>query len=115
MSADQQADLFRELPQEHRRRLLKQLDRPTQEALKLLLRYPPDTAGGIMTTEYVSVPTTWTVEQALDHIANVGRAKETVYAIYVVDPADHRLVHVVSLRQLVLADRRQLVREVGDQ
>ena len=60
MSADQQADLFRELSDKDRSRLLKQLDAPTQQALRLLLRYPPDTAGGIMTTEFVSMPTTWT-------------------------------------------------------
>src|SRR5438874_1775041 len=65
MSADQQADLFRELPGADRARLLQHLDQPTQEALKLLLRYPPKTAGGIMTTEFVSIPSSWKVEHAL--------------------------------------------------
>src|SRR6476646_3299472 len=114
MSADQQADLFRELPDKDRSRLLKQLDAPTQQALRLLLRYPPDTAGGIMTTEFVSMPTTWTVERALRHIGEVGGAKETVYAIYVVSPDTHQLVHVVSLRELVLADRNQTVEDVSE-
>jgi magnesium transporter len=115
MSADQQADLFRELPDKDRSRLLRQLDEPTQQALRLLLRYPPETAGGIMTTEFVSMPTTWTVEGALRYIGEVGGAKETVYAIYVLEPETQRLVHVVSLRELVLADRAQRVAEVGDQ
>ena len=114
MSADQQADLFRELPDKDRSRLLKQLDEPTQQALRLLLRFKPDTAGGIMTTEFVSMPTTWTVEQALRHIREVGGAKETVYAIYVLAPETQQLMHVVSLRELVLADRRQTVLDVGD-
>jgi len=114
MSADQQADLFRELPDKDRSRLLRQLDQPTQHVLRLLLRYAPDTAGGIMTTEFVSMPTMWTVERALRHIGEVGGAKETVYAIYVVAPDTQQLVHVVSLRELVTADRQQTVGEVGD-
>lgn len=115
MSSDQQADLFRDLPEKDRVRLLKQLEEPTQRALRLLLRYPHDTAGGIMTTEFVSIPAPWTVDRALHHIAEVGGAKETVYAIYVVAPESQQLVHVVSLRELVLADRQQSVGQVGDQ
>ena len=114
MSADQQADLFRELPDQDRSRFLKQLDAPTQRALRLLLRYAPDTAGGIMTTEFVSMPATWTVERALRHVGEVGGAKETVYAIYVLTPDTQQLVHVVSLRELVLAERQEMVKDVGD-
>lgn len=113
MSADQQADLFRELPEHDRPRLLKQLDRTSQQSLALLLKYPTDTAAGIMTTEFVSMPTTWTVEQALQNIREVGRAKETVYAIYICDPRTQQLVHVVSLRQLILADQHALIGDVG--
>ncbi len=115
MSSDQQADFFRELPELERARFLQLLDVPTRDALRLLLQYPPDTAAGIMTTEFVSMPTTWTVAQALKHISEVGRAKETVYAIYVLDPADRRLVHVVSLRDLMLAtDRDASVATIGN-
>jgi magnesium transporter len=67
-----------------------------------------------MTTEFVSMPTFWTVEQALRYISEVGRAKETVYAIYVLDPTDQHLVHVVSLRELMVADRTEAVEAVGD-
>jgi magnesium transporter len=108
MSADQRADLFRELPETHRGRLLELLDAETRRDLTLLLRYPAETAGGIMTTEFVSMPTTWTVEQALEHISQVGRAKETVYAIYLLDPKDQRLAHTVSLRDLMVARDRTL-------
>ena len=113
MSADQQADLFREIPDADRPRLLRKLEPSTREALKLLLKYPPDTAGGIMTTEFVSMPTSWTVDQALRYIREVGNAKETVYAIYVLDPTDRALVHVVSLRDLMMADRAAHVGAVG--
>lgn len=64
MSADQQADLFRELPDADQRRLLTRLDSATQRSIKLLLQYAPDTAGGIMTTELVSMPVSWTVDRA---------------------------------------------------
>jgi magnesium transporter len=114
MSADQQAELFRELPERERARLLRSLDSGTREELSLLLRYPVTVAGGIMTTEYVGVPPDWTVQRTLDYIAKVGGAKETVYAIYVIDAATQRLLHVVSLRELVLARRNLPVGEVGD-
>jgi magnesium transporter len=115
MSADQQADLFREVPGPDRARLLKTLEPETRTSLKGLLEYDPETAGGIMTTEFVSMPATWTVEQALSYIRDVGRAKETIYAIYVVDPASGALVHTVSLRELMLADRAQQVAYIGEQ
>jgi magnesium transporter len=113
MSADRQADLFRELPEPERARLLAAVQPSTREALKLLLAYPPATAGGIMTTEYLSVEADWTVERVLAYIRKVARDKETVYAIYVVDPKDHHLVHVVSLRDLLLADPGAGILEVG--
>jgi magnesium transporter len=114
MSADQQAELFREMPEEERERLLPTLHPKAQDALKLVLRYPPESAGGIMTTEFLTVPTTWTVEEALQLIRRVGGAKETVYAVYVVDPANGTLRHVVSLRELMLSDRSRPVVDVGN-
>jgi magnesium transporter len=113
MSADQQADLFRELSPPDRTRLLSALTRETREGLRLLLQFEPETAGGIMTTEFVSVPADWTAEQTLAHVRQVGGRKETIYAIYVTDPATRALIHVVSLRELVMADPAARVREVG--
>lgn len=66
-----------------------------------------------MTTKFLSVPPSWTVEETLRLIQRVGRAKETVYEVYVVDPTDSRLRHVVSLRDLALSDRGRLVTEIG--
>jgi magnesium transporter len=113
MSADQQAELFREMSEDERARLLPALHPKAQEALQLVLRYPPETAGGIMTTEFLSVPATWTVEETLHLIRRVGGAKETVYAVYVVEADGGTLRHVVSLRELVLSDRSRRVAEVG--
>jgi magnesium transporter len=113
MSADQQADLFREVPADGRSRLLATVSEATRSSLKKLLQYPAETAGGIMTTEYVSVSSDWTVGQALVLISEVGGRKETVYAIYIVDPATQALVHVVSLRELLTAPREENVLDVG--
>ena len=113
MSADQQADLFREIPEDQRNALLARVREQTRVTLRKLLKYAPETAGGIMTTEYVSVPTDWTVHQALSLIREVGGRKETVYAIYVVDSDLQTLEHVVSLRDLMTSDREDNVLEVG--
>jgi magnesium transporter len=115
MSADQQADLFRELPAATRAHYLRLLAGPTRKGLEMLLRYAPTTAGGIMTTEFASLPSDSTVQQALDYVSAVGRTKETVYAIYCLDPQTNVLVHVVSLRDLMVAtDRTQPVLHCGN-
>ena len=114
MSSDQQADLFREIPQAQRARYLQLLDESTRSALKLLLRYPPESAGGIMTTEFVSVPTTNTVGETLELLSLVGKTKETIYTVYCIDPVTGTLAHVVSLRDLMLADRATRVVDVGN-
>ena len=113
MSGDQQADLFRELAEPERRRHLAALDADTRASIERLLAYPPETAGGIMTPEFVRVPADWTVARVLAHIREVGGAKETVYAVYVVDPEEHRLTGVVSLRELLLADAERPVGAVA--
>jgi magnesium transporter len=112
MSPDQQVDLVRDLPETERLRVLQALDPPTRTALERLLAFDPTTAGGLMTTDYVSVSPAWTVSQALDHIRQTGRAPRPVYAVYVVD-AEGRLVHVLSLRDLVTAEPTRGVTDVG--
>jgi magnesium transporter len=113
MSADRRADIFRGLSEPVRDRLSARLDPSIQSSLQRLLAYPPMSAGSIMTTEFVSMPATWTVEQALQHIREVGGAKETVYALYVLDPTSHRLLRAISLRQLILSDHATPVIDVG--
>lgn len=103
----------RELRPEERARLFPVLDRHTQRTLEALLKYPPETAGGIMTTKFLTVPASATVEDTLQLIRRVGGAKETVYAIYVVDAEDGRLRHVVSLREQMLSERTRRVTEIG--
>jgi magnesium transporter len=114
LSSDQQVELFRELKEADRARLFHVVDAPTRDIIKLLLAYPPTSAGGIMTTEFVGVPATWTVEQVKRHVSEVGRGKETVYAIYVLRPGDQRLETVVSLREIMQAKPEDRVAAIGD-
>jgi magnesium transporter len=104
MAADRAADVFRWIEEPVRSELLARLDPETGAAISRLLVYPPNTAGSTMTTEFVSVPSTWTVEQTLAHIRQVERTRETVYAIYVLDPVSRRLLRAVTLRRLIAAE-----------
>ena len=104
MSVDRVAELFRQLREPDHTRLYDELDAETKSALGRVLAYPPHTAGSIMTTEFVSVPSTFTVQQTIDHIRRVERTRETVYAIYVLDPVRRTLVQSVSLRRLITGD-----------
>jgi magnesium transporter len=113
MSADQTASLLREMEPPERARLLRAVEPETRQSIELILGHPAETAGGIMTTEFVAVPSAWTVEQTLRHISSVGKTKETVYAVYAVDEKD-RLLHVVSLRELMSAERSRPITRVGD-
>jgi magnesium transporter len=101
MSNDRVADVLLELDGETRARLFSSLDEPVRVAIQHLMGYPPRTAGSIMTTEFVSVPDSWTVAQTLDHVRQVERSRETVYAIYVLDGVTNALMHVVTLRRLI--------------
>lgn len=104
MSADQRADIFRRLDASERDDLLSALKADTRTSVGQLLAYPKHTAGGLMTTEFVSVPATWTVAQTLQHIRLVERTRETVYSIYVLEPKSKTLLKAVTLRQLITGD-----------
>jgi magnesium transporter len=101
MSADMAADIVQQLEEPARTELMQGLDEASRSAIAGLLDYPENTAGSMMTTEFVSVPGNWTVEQTMQHIRQVERTRETIYAIYVLDPITRRLVGAVTLRRLI--------------
>jgi magnesium transporter len=103
MSADRQADVFRDLSPVARGLIFARLDADTREVLERLLSYPENTAGALMTTEFVSAPANWTVAETLEHIRQVERTRETVYAIYVLDPRTRKLLRAISLRRLIIS------------
>ncbi|MES2305448.1 MAG: magnesium transporter [Gemmatimonadota bacterium] len=114
LSADQQVDLYRELSDAGRARLLHFLPAPTRDTLRTLMNYPPTSAGGLMTTEFVGVPSTWTADEVKKHIAEVGNAKETVYAIYVLEPGSNTLERVISLREVMMVPGPTRVAGIGE-
>jgi len=104
MAADRAADIVRLLPDDVRPAVMAVLDDETRAAIARLLVYPEHTAGSLMTTEFVSVPSSYTVGETLDHIRHVERTRETVYAIYVLEPQTKRLLQMVTLRRLIAAE-----------
>ena len=104
MSADRLADVLLELDEPVRSDLLARLDAETKASVRQLLVYPEESAGSLMTTEFVSVPSTWTVAQTLQHVRMVERTRETVYAIYILDPRSKVLLRAMPLRRLITAN-----------
>ncbi|MEM7592330.1 MAG: magnesium transporter [Cyanobacteria bacterium P01_A01_bin.83] len=102
MSPDDRARMFDELPAKVVRRLLSQLSPKERQATAILLGYGEDTAGRIMTPEYISLKENLTVSQTLERIRNLANASEVVYYLYVTD-ISRRLTGIVSLRDLVIA------------
>jgi magnesium transporter len=104
VSADRVADIFHQVKEPHCSELLDLLDPDTRVNIRRLLQYPKDSAGSIMTTEFASVPSTYTVQQTLDYLRHVESSRETVYAIYVLDPLSKKLVKTITLRRLISGD-----------
>ena len=108
LPTDDAADILAELPQERLAEMLDQLPDALAEQINRLLAYDPHTAGGLMTTDYFAVEDTWTTAEVLEQLRKRSSRLETVFYLYVVD-AEHRLVGVVSLRQLVTAEPHVVV------
>jgi CBS domain-containing protein/sporulation protein YlmC with PRC-barrel domain len=102
MSPDDAADLVADLSDETREEILALMERDEAEELGELLAYPEDTAGGMMTTEFVTIASSLTCGQAIDRLREMEPDAETIYYVYVVDD-EERLVGVLSLRDLIVA------------
>lgn len=100
---DDAADLLEELPASVVKRVLKNASPEARTLINQFLQYPPDSAGSIMTAEFVDLKKTMTVRQAFDRIRKTALDKETVYTCYVID-ANRRLEGVISVKRLFLAD-----------
>ncbi len=103
MSPDEAADLLAELPQERSEDLLELMQKEDAADVRLLLRYPEDSAGGLMTTEYAYVNNHLTAAEALAQVRQTASEAEQFFYVYVLEP-DDRLAGVFSLSDLVMAD-----------
>jgi CBS domain-containing protein len=102
MEPDEATDLLAELPKERSEGLLALMEADDAEDIRKLLAYPEDSAGGIMTTEYITVQPEVTAEEAIQIIRKNGPEAETIFYIYVTDERNH-LVGVLSLSSLIFA------------
>ena len=101
--ADDAADIVDEMPANVVKRILKAADPELRSSINQILRYPDNTAGSIMTTEYVSLRPSMTVEESILRIRRQGVDKETIYTCYVLDK-DRTLLGLVTVKDLLLAD-----------
>ena len=104
MSADRVVAIVRGMRVSVRNEILACVNPETKASIDQLLPYPEDSTAGIMTTEFCAVPSTWTAAQALAHIREVEHVRETVYAIFIIDPNDRTLIGAVPLRRLIALD-----------
>ena len=111
MEPDDAADVVEELREEEAEELLSQMQPSEAEELRELLSYPPDTAGGRMTPEFVSISPDVTVAAAMRLIRAKAPDAETIYYVYVTDRRGH-LLGVVSLRDLVIAEPQHTIGQV---
>ncbi len=108
---DEMVDTLSALPREIRNRILRYFPKKEVEEIKRLLRHPSDTAGGLMTTEALTLPAETTVRDAMEYIRKKGRDFETIYYTYVVGE-NQELVGVLSLRDIFLADLDSKLKDI---
>ena len=109
---DDTVDLIEEMPASIVNRILKNTDPVTRAQINELLAYPDDSAGSLMTPEYVYLKTNMTVEESFAKIRAVGVVKETIYTCYVTE--ERRLVGVVSLLDLLTASYETVIGDIMD-
>jgi magnesium transporter len=102
MEPDDRVDILDNIPQEIRENLIGELEHAERAQVRTLQQYPPDTAGGIMTTQVTALPENINVEQAIAELRRQNEQLEQMFYVYVVDIRGH-LVGVLSMRDLILA------------
>lgn len=109
---DDTVDLIEEMPANVVSRILKNADNETRKQINQILQYPKDSAGSIMTTEYIYLNKDMTVSEALQKIRHIGMVKETVYTLYVTE--NRRLIGVLSVLDILTADDGDLIEDIMD-
>ncbi|PNT93833.1 magnesium transporter [Clostridium thermosuccinogenes] len=110
---DDAVDLIEEMPANVVKRILSQADPETRRLINEMLMYPEDSAGSIMTTEFVDLRPEMTASDAVDHIRATGIDKETIDVCYVTD-TKRKLVGAISIRTIILAAKDTKISEIMD-
>ena len=111
---DDAVDLIEEMPANVVMRILRQADPDMRQIINDILNYPEDSAGSIMTTEYVGLRSTMTVEEAIKRIRRTGVDKETIYTCYVTE-SNRKLIGSVSIRTLLFAEDKETIGDIMEQ
>lgn len=111
MAADDRADMLAELQPELRFQLLASMDEAESRDIRQLLAYKDDSAGSLMTTDYVALSANSTAEEAIEEIRVIAQEMETIYQAYAVDP-NGTLLGVISLRDLVTSPKGSTLAEI---
>src|SRR5690625_1078312 len=111
MQYDNAADILNTLPKSKVTTFLTLMDREDAAQIRSLLNYEEDTAGGIMTTEFVTLDSTMTVREAMRHLKEVARFSETIYYVFITDE-QRKLAGIMSLRELIVADDDEYVGDI---
>lgn len=110
---DDAIDFLEEMPSNVVKRILRNTNEKTRAIINQFLNYPVDSAGSIMTIEYVDLKKEMTVKQAIQYIKKIGIDKETINTCYVIN-SNRILEGVISLRQLILSDESTIVKDIMD-
>ena len=113
MFLDDTVDFLEEMPANVVKKVLQNADESTRKLINQFLNYPENSAGSLMTIEYVDLRDYFTVRKAMDYLRRTGIDKETVYTCYVIDE-QRRLVGHVSLRKLIVAPESTYIRDIMD-
>ena len=111
---DDTVDIIEEMPANVVKRILKNSDKEDREIINRILKYPKDSAGTVMTTEYVRFTGDMTVADALLHIRRVAIDKETIYTCYITG-RDKRLIGIVTAKDLLISDPGIPLTEIMDE
>ncbi|MFH1347870.1 MAG: CBS domain-containing protein [Candidatus Margulisiibacteriota bacterium] len=111
MPVDEVADVLGDIPQEKANEFLRLMKPKKAAQIKELLTHPEETAGGLMTTEFVTIPRNLTVQQTIEKMRELAPSAETAYYIYIVDEAE-KLVGVLSLRFLIISPPEVLISQI---
>ena len=111
MYLDDAVDFLDELPSDMVRNILAKADPETRKLINVFLKYPDNSAGSLMTVEFVRLFETQTCREAIAYVRSSGIEKETIYTCYVVDAATH-LTGIVSLREILTSKDNTLIRDI---
>ncbi len=108
---DDTVDLIEEMPSNVVKRILRNIHSDDRKIVNELLNYPEDSAGSIMTTEFIDLKENMTVEQALEKIKKIGLEKETIYTCYVLSMS-RKVKGIINLKSLVISEKDVMIKDI---